>query len=334
MCMRKIYNDWNYLYNKESNLVFLHDISMKRKTRRILFYVSIFIFLVISFMAVLFALGYKYDFVQNKFFKTGSFALKSNVDAQVYINDNLVGSTSFLTHSFSQGRFLPRTYNVRLQTDNYQPWEKLISIEAGYFADFPRVILIPGKIDEVFVASSSFIKLSHIQFQANDKSVLVGDGKVFETISLDGGQKMFTTPTPKPSPTTKTVKASPSPSPLPRSFSGQAQITSPDEGKTLWFNDHEIWIEWIKDANFQPYRKAGETELVTRFSQKIQDVQWYKDSAHLIANVGGILKFIEVDDRGGLNIYDLATVTSPFYYDKGLDAVFLFEGPRLLRINI
>ncbi|MBI2669639.1 MAG: hypothetical protein HYX20_00610 [Candidatus Yanofskybacteria bacterium] len=79
---------------------------------------------------------------------------------------------------------------------------------------------------------------------------------------------------------------------------------------------------------------AGDIGLVTRFSQKIEDVQWYKDSEHLIVNVGGILKFIEIDDRGGINIFDIAAITGPFYYDRDQDAIFKFEGNKLVRISL
>ncbi|MDO8676499.1 MAG: hypothetical protein Q7K16_02515, partial [Candidatus Azambacteria bacterium] len=101
-----------------------------------------------------------------------------------------------------------------------------------------------------------------------------------------------------------------------------------------WFNEREIWIKWIKDSNYQPLKMAGDTELITRFSQKIEDAQWFKDSEHLIVSVGGILKFLEIDDRGGINIFDIAAIAGPFYYDRDQDMVFKFEGNKLIRVNL
>lgn len=143
--------------------------AMRKKTRRIFLGFSFIFFLIISSLAVLFALGYKYDFVQNKFFKTGSFEVTTNVSADVYINDELAGSTSFLGRTFSKSRLLPRVYSVRLQNEQYQPWQKTIGIEAGAFANFPRIVLIPQKLTEETIASSSLGGISSIKFDSQKK---------------------------------------------------------------------------------------------------------------------------------------------------------------------
>jgi hypothetical protein len=292
---------------------------MKKKTRRILLCSSVLIFLILGCLAVLFALGYKYDFVQNKFFKTGSFEVGTNIGAEVYINDELSGSTSFLGRAFSKGRLLPHTYNVRLQNEDSQPWRKLIDIEAGAFISFPRIVLISEELNEEAVASSSLSNITSIKFDSQKKAALVSNKRFLETISLENGQKELPVPLPKAAP----------------SLAGAAnRIKSPDGEKEVWLNKQEIWIGWLKDTGYQPYKKAGETELITRFSQKISDVQWYKDSAHLIADVGGVLKFIEIDTRGGLNVFDISTVDGPFYYDTDMGAVFKFEGNNLVRVGL
>jgi hypothetical protein len=293
---------------------------VKKKTRRILLYSSILVFLIAGWLAVLFALGYQYDFVKNKFLKTGSFEIKANIGADVYINDELFGSTSFLTQTFSKGRLLPRTYSVRLQREHYQPWQKLIDVEAGAFTSFPRVVLIPRELDEEFIASSSLGGAISIKFDPKNKAALVSNKARTEVIYLENGKKEL-------------LKLSPSPTPR----SGVAEETtnftkSPDGVKSVWFNEHEIWVSWLKDSSYQPYRKANEKELITRFSQKVSDVQWYKDSEHLIADVGGVLKFIEIDNRGGLNIFDITTITGPFYYDKDTSTIFKFDGKNLIKI--
>jgi hypothetical protein len=295
---------------------------VKKKTRRILFYSSIIIFFIASWLATLFALGYKYDFVQNKFLKTGSFGIGVNVGADVYINDELAGSTSFLTKTFSKGRLLPRTYNVRLQNEQYQSWQKLIDVGAGAFTDFPVVVLIPRELKEEIVASSSLANITSVKFDPQNKKALFINKRQTEIISLENKQREL-------------IKSQPLATPLPSLLPGKIDfIKSPDGEKNLWFNEHEIWISWLKNTNHQPYRKAGETELITRFSQRISDVQWYKDSEHLIASVGGILKFIEIDTRGGLNVLDISTISGPFYYDKDTNSIFKFEDKNLAKISL
>lgn len=295
---------------------------MKKKTRRILLCFSVLLFLIVSWLAVLFALGYKYDFVQNKFLKTGSFEIGTNVGADVYINDELSGSTSFLTRTFSKGRLLPRTYSVRLQNEQYQSWQKLIDVEAGAFTSFPRIVLIPREPSEEAIASSSLSGIVSIKFDSEKRAALISNKRRTEVIYLENGRKEL-------------PESPPQTTPSPASANGKANtIKSPDGEKETWFNDYEIWVSWLKDSGYQPYRKAGETELITRFSQRISGVRWHKNSDHLIADVGGILKFIEIDTRDGLNVFDISTVNEPFYYDAGMDAVFKFEGNKLVKINL
>lgn len=293
---------------------------MKKRTRRIIFSVAVIIFLILSFFVVLFALGYKYDFVKNKFFKTGSFEVKTNIKAEVYVNDELAGATSFLTHSFSLGLLLPRTYSVRAQSDNYQTWQKLVRVEAGLLTSFPHVVLLPEEFDEEVVASSSLGGIALVRFDPEGKRVLVGNQKTVEAISLDNGEKEL-------------LKSSVALLGLQKSKKLD-YIESPDGGKEAFFNNNELWVEWLKDTDYQPYKKSGTKELITRFSQNIQDVQWYKDSDHLIADVGGVVKFIEIDNRDGINIFDIETTRGKFYYNSASNSIYKFEGNLLTKISL
>lgn len=56
----------------------------------------------------------------------------------------------------------------------------------------------------------------------------------------------------------------------------------------------------------QPYKKRGQKETLTRFSEKINSAIWYpEDNEHVIFVVGDTVKIIELDDRGKRNIHDL-----------------------------
>lgn len=129
---------------------------MSRKTRWILFCIAATVFLLLSHVMVVYALGYKYDFVAWKFVRTGSFRVIMNTSADVYVNTTLAGTTAFLSNSYSKGRLLPRTYDVRLEQSGYHPWEKKISITAGYFSDYPKIVLVPLELPVEPVASDSF----------------------------------------------------------------------------------------------------------------------------------------------------------------------------------
>ena len=79
---------------------------------------------------------------------------------------------------------------------------------------------------------------------------------------------------------------------------------SPDFGKIVYFNNHEIFVFFLKDSFDQPLKKDGEKVFLTRFSEKIGDLLWY--TAHyLIFNTDSKIKIVEIDDRDGINIYEL-----------------------------
>lgn len=300
---------------------------MRKKTRRIVFYCAIAIFAVFSLIAGLFAFGYRYDFVQNQFIKTGTFQVNTSTGAEVYINDRLSGSTSFLTNSFSKSRLLPRTYSVRIQRDGYQTWQKLVEVEAGHFTHFPRVVLLPKELSEEVVASTSLADPLKAEFIPKQKQIsITGRRGQVEIFDLKTGQKI------KPAAPNLT-RETPAQE-TKEENTGTTKPESPDGEKILIFERHEVWVEWIKDASYQPYQKAGNKNLITRFSQTVKDAQWYKDSSHAIADVGGVLKFVEIDGRDGINIMDIALAGGAFYYDKDEDTIYKFENKNLVRINL
>lgn len=299
---------------------------MKKRTKRLILFASIAVFFILSFAAVTYALGYKYDFIKGQFVKTGSMGITANAAGEIYLNSKLVGATSFLGNKFSDRGLLPRTYDLRLQSEEYQPWHKLIKIEAGFFTDFPKIVLVLKNPIEELVASDSFnFKNAPIAyFDSKNNQFVIGSRQKLELINLKNGKK--TTATTKEIATI--LKEAPN------NIKKSGQIQSPDGDKLATFDEHEIRIEWLKDSGYQPYKKSGDTLLVTRFSQDIKGVEWYKDSEHIIADVGGILKFIEIDTRGGVNIFDIgASESGPTYYSKDLNLVFKIHENELIRIG-
>src|SRR5437762_802097 len=119
---------------------------MTKKSRRTLFYSFIVIFLVLSILIVFVAFGYGYDFAHNRLVKTGALGIKSNVGAHVFLNSKEQGQTSFFNNSFSKGHLIPGEYNLKLESDNYQGWEKKVQVEGGVYTDFSSIFLIPKNL--------------------------------------------------------------------------------------------------------------------------------------------------------------------------------------------
>ena len=83
---------------------------MTKKTKRVLFYAAVAVFLFLSYIAVLYAQGYKFSFDDFRFYRTGSMYVKANSDAKIYLDDKLIGATSFLGNSKNINGLLPGIY--------------------------------------------------------------------------------------------------------------------------------------------------------------------------------------------------------------------------------
>lgn len=114
---------------------------MTRKARRLLFIWAVALFVLLSTGVLVFAFGFRYDFQNKSLVKTGSIVLKPNVESQIFINNKLEGSTSFLNSTFSKKRLLPGTYSVKVVKDKYFTWEKKVEVKEGLVSDFSHVIL-------------------------------------------------------------------------------------------------------------------------------------------------------------------------------------------------
>lgn len=119
---------------------------MSSTTRTILFWLATAIFIFVAFLLVVLALGYGYNFSENRLVKTGAVSLSTNVSASVYINDRLRDSTSLLQNSFQETHLLPGVYTLRLESAGFRPWQKIITIQEGLLTNFPAITLVPNTL--------------------------------------------------------------------------------------------------------------------------------------------------------------------------------------------
>lgn len=250
---------------------------MTKKVKQTLFYSAVAVFLLLSYVVILYAQGYKYSFSEGKFQRTGAIALKINTDAKIFLDDELQGDTSFFGNAYSVDRLLPGTYKITVQKDAYSSWQKRSNVEEGFVTDFPNILLLPEEGEE---EKKLF----------EEVGLLFKESEIFKIASLS--QELL-----KEVP--KDIK----------SFR-----LSENKNKLAWWTNNEIWVLWLNDQNYQPFHKKGDKELITRFSQQIQDLIWFKGEDHLIVELEArdsknrpysIYKVMEIDKRGGINIVEL-----------------------------
>jgi len=85
---------------------------------------------------------------------------------------------------------------------------------------------------------------------------------------------------------------------------------SKEKDKFFYFNNHEIWVYYLKEKTSQPVKEKYANELIARFSGEIKAAAWYSDSEHLFFQVEKTIKFIELDDRDKRNCYDFVELNN------------------------
>lgn len=286
---------------------------MTRTTRRILFYCAIILFIGTSWVVLLYAQGYKYDFSQERFVRTGAIYIKANTSAQVSIDGKNRANTSLLSNSVSIGGLLPTTHTISVQKTGYSSWQKKATIIAGFVEDYTHVMLLPQTGQDKEDVKKEIYDL------------------LYPAVTLISPTPKLT-PTPQPSPkaTAGKTKPTPTPSPTPNTsgpyyldhgtlfvnqendisgVTGPVQIASnvsspiisDDNQKLAWFSGGQLWVYWFVDTNYQPVHHAGDIALVARFNYPIKAAQWFRDNDHIALDVNS-LKVIEIDTRPGLNI--------------------------------
>ncbi|MFA4817261.1 MAG: hypothetical protein WC608_00885 [Parcubacteria group bacterium] len=79
-----------------------------------------------------------------------------------------------------------------------------------------------------------------------------------------------------------------------------------DDGKKLLFaSDNEIFTYFLRDWSVQPERAENEIQSVTRYSENLKNIQWFKDYEHIIFSAGSYVKIIELDSRDHRNCMDI-----------------------------
>lgn len=111
---------------------------------------------------------------------------------------------------------------------------------------------------------------------------------------------------------------------------------SKDNKKLLYYSPSEIWVYYLENNLIQPFKKAGEKELITRLSQEIRQAIWYPETnEHLVFSVGSFIKIIELDGRDIRNIIDfLEAETKQITYNQETEALYFIEEEKLYKTSL
>ena len=140
---------------------------MSIRTRRLLFYISSFLFLIISSLLVAYSLGFKLDFTNLSFRETGGIYLRSEpTDASISLDGKEIKNQSgFLQSGTLISNLKEDSYHLNLERDGYFNWEKNVSVKKSLVEVFDSIVLVSQKepdklsepVDKFYINDGSLI---------------------------------------------------------------------------------------------------------------------------------------------------------------------------------
>lgn len=266
---------------------------MTKRFKRALFYSAVTVFLILSYVMILYAQGYKYSFSGNRFFRTGAMYLKTNTSADVYLDDKLLGNTSFFNNSYRLEGLLPGRYVIRMEKNDHFTWQKLVTVDEGFVSEFSKILLLSESKEGLVELDKeiALIFLSPVPTPMSTPSAASSS----EPFVLKKGVLSTTSEESSDQTQGKQEKIA---------ENVKGFVLSEDKNKLAWWTANEVWVMWLNDVNYQPYHKKDDKELITRFSIPIQKIAWFRGEDHLVLDTG-YFNIIEIDTRGGINIVTL-----------------------------
>jgi len=124
---------------------------LSHRKRVIYFIAFVLIFFVATPIVVLFASGYRYNFVDSLFVKKGGiYVYSAEPGTKIYLNNELKETTGIFNRELFTQNLKPGRYAIRAEHDDFLPWEKFIDVsEQKVTSLYPFLIPNPFKITPV-----------------------------------------------------------------------------------------------------------------------------------------------------------------------------------------
>lgn len=270
----------------------------EQRIRRVLFYLSLFIFIIGLPFILSFALGYKFNPRTFKFTKTGIIALKTQPQgAAVYLDKiPLNEKTPTTIHEL-----LPGKYNLRIELQDYYSWGANVEVEAGKVTRLEKIILFPVRPNIKQLNRHGLLSFWLDQDKRSVYYISRDDSGVYKS-DLEG----------------ESLEQIGS---LPINLSPQVQWKfSPDRARLLLFDTR--WIIILALDNTGP-----QSTLALEYTRgAISEIFWHSDSYHLVLVTNKNIEALEArPDAIPIVLVDLNKNNTSAFYDVNTDSLFFLD---------
>jgi len=288
---------------------------MTKETKNLILVASFLTFFVLSYLIVLYAFGWQFDFKSFKWQETGGLLLKANMEGiRVFINDDFKGKTSFLSNTFIQKNILPGGYNLTFKKDGFPVLGKKIEVKSGEASQLIHLYLADSTEISDFIANSEprkenpdyFINradgLLYRRFENEKLEKISSESVYIKDFRLKVLQENIYLASSDPAAPGVFLLDSTGQWEQIHSLMTNDLNLSPDNKKMVIVGPAEITILWLKNENEPPYFKKNHKETILKTGERIKEALWFKTGWHIIyLTESGETHFLELDPLGGRN---------------------------------
>ena len=274
----------------------------EQRIRSFLYHICVAIFLIGLPMILSFALSYKFNPRTFKFTKAGLVSIKTQPQgASIYLNGKLLEDRTPATIN----ELLPGSYNVKLELEEYYPWQSNTYVDAGKVTRLEKVILFPLRAN---VKQLNKEKITSFWVDKEKGKVYYLDAEelaVFRS-DLEGNDFEETGDLSGVSAAQKKWKV------------------SPDRKKILLFSQHQIAVVNLEQQN-KPV-DMQEAVILEYSDYRINDAFWHSDSYHVILVTDRDIQVTEAKSEPmTVSLVNLYKRNAPVFYDESNDTLYFLD---------
>lgn len=288
---------------------------MSKRAKNLILISSFLAFFILSYLVVLYAFGWQFDFKNLKWLETGGLLIKANMEGiQVFVNDELKGKTSFFSNTFVQKNLLPGGYGLLFKKDGFPVLSKKIEIRSGEAGQLIHLYLANAAEISDFIANSEpkkenpdyFINradgLLYRRFESEKLEKISSESVYIKDFRLKVLQEDIYLASSDPDAPGVFLLDQKGQWLKTHSSPANDLILSPDNKKMAIVGPNEITVLWLKNENEPPYFEKNHKETVLKIGEKIKEALWFKTGWHIIyLTESGGTYFLELDQLGGRN---------------------------------
>ena len=328
---------------------------MKRKTRLIILLICIVLFFVIAPYIVLYSLGYRVDFLNQKITATGGIYVKTQpVGAGVSIDGATKSTTGYFYNSVFVQNLMPGQHSVSITKNGYYDYQKSLSVQENEVTKLEQVILFkkdivfePVVLEKNQTAKQAFALLTQKTGQINTNLSLGEDGILYQSDPNLTSKKALSLVPVKISPTTLYSLENISGSIFlhmgkslflfdPKTLSFGAfynpitdLVVSPDGKKVLYYNSHELFYYVLNPSTIDiSLGETGKISLATS-TDGIGSAYWLNND-YIIFSEGNHVVISEIDPRGNINSITLSSKADQLFFNQQDKKAYILTGDALM----